>query len=113
MDELFAESRLPNVTALRGAADPRPPELLGSSRMADLLRTAGTRFDTVIIDGPPILPFADATALLPQVDAVVLVVASHQRSSVVRRALEQIRTRETPVIATVLNRVQPAFLSLG
>ena len=113
MDELLAESRLPNVTTLRGPADPRPPELLGSSRMSDLLRTAGDRFDTVIIDGPPILPFADATALLPQVDAVVLVVASHQRSSVVRRALEQIRTRETPVIATVLNRVQPAFLPLG
>ena len=113
IEDLIADSHDPNVATIARAAEPRTPELLGSARMADLLRVAGDHFDAVIIDGPPVLPFADAAALLPQVDAVLFVVGAHQRTSVVRRALERIRSTDTPVIATVLNRVRPVFLALG
>jgi Mrp family chromosome partitioning ATPase len=60
-----------------------------------------------------VLPFADAAVLLPQADAVVFVVGAGQKTSAVRRALAQVQSTGTPVIATVLNRVQPAFLPLG
>jgi capsular exopolysaccharide synthesis family protein len=54
----------------------RPSELLASRRMADLLRELQSRFDTVIIDSPPVLGLPDATILMDLSDAVLLVVAS-------------------------------------
>jgi Mrp family chromosome partitioning ATPase len=113
MEPLFADSRVPNVATVAGPSRPHSPELLGSSRMAEFLRAAGDRYGTVIIDGPPLLPFADAASLLPQVDGVLLVVSSDQRSTEVARALAQLRDGGTPVLAAVLNRVDPAFVRLG
>jgi Mrp family chromosome partitioning ATPase/capsular polysaccharide biosynthesis protein len=113
MDELIADSRMPNVATVAGPTDARAPEMLASTRMEDLLKAASNRYGTVIIDGPAVLPFADAAVLLPQADAVVFVVGAGQKTSAVRRALAQVQSTGTPVIATVLNRVQPAFLPLG
>jgi len=57
-----------------GPLPPNPAELLGSSRMEKLLRDLrlNNKVDYVIIDTPPLLPVADAMALAPHVDAVVI-----------------------------------------
>jgi len=58
---------------LAGKASGNPFELLESSRMRDLLQLATTAFDWVLMDSPPLLPFADAHHLALLADAVLLV----------------------------------------
>lgn len=55
-----------------GPLPPNPSELLGSEKMRELLKELKGRYDVVLIDGAPLLPVADATALAPSCDGVVL-----------------------------------------
>ena len=66
--------RLSVVTAGRDVAN--PVELLTSNRMKALLDEIKHRYSDryIILDTPPILPFAETRALAHQVDGVVLVV---------------------------------------
>jgi len=54
------------------------PELLGSERMAQLLKAARRSFDYVLLDCPPLLPVADAVILQDQVDGFVLVIRARR-----------------------------------
>jgi Mrp family chromosome partitioning ATPase len=64
----------------------------------------------VIFDLPPLLGTDDALAFLPNVDAVLLVVAEGAtRAEHLHRALEL--TRDKPVVGTVLNRSRDASSS--
>ena len=58
----------------RGQTAAKPTQLLASRRFADLLDAAVNLHDVVIIDGPPVLGFADAPLLGGIADATVFVV---------------------------------------
>ena len=51
-----------------------PLELLGNSKMADLMRQLRDRYDCVVIDGAPVLGTTEMQFLLPLVDKVLLAV---------------------------------------
>jgi capsular exopolysaccharide synthesis family protein len=51
-----------------------PTTLLNSNRMTSILNYLAVSYDFVVIDAPPILPFADASALGSIADGVLLVV---------------------------------------
>ncbi len=57
-----------------GAVSPNSTELLESTRMRELLTQLRDRYDLVLMDAPPVEPFADARVLALHSDAVVLVV---------------------------------------
>ena len=79
-----------------------PSELLGSRRMVELLGRLRERFDTVLIDTPPILALPDATELVDLCDAVLLVVGSGISSrDDLEEALERIDRAK--LLGTVLN----------
>lgn len=59
-----------------GPMPPNPAELIGSDRMAELLKELSERFEHVIIDSPPVLVVTDGTILAGLVDGVVLVAES-------------------------------------
>lgn len=59
------------VTA--GSQADSPGEFVVSSAFKDVLNGLKERFDIVLVDSPPLLPVADATAISTQVDAVLLV----------------------------------------
>ncbi len=87
---------------------PAPPEvtaLLGSAAMRRLLEAQRQAFDFIILDCPPVLVAADALALAPLVDGVLVVAdrPSTDRRTVVwlREQLEQVGAR---VLGAVLNR---------
>jgi non-specific protein-tyrosine kinase len=62
------------VWVLTSGPVPRnPSELLGSERMASLLQELVHGYDRVIVDGPPVLPVADAVKLSTFVSGVILV----------------------------------------
>jgi capsular exopolysaccharide synthesis family protein len=57
-----------------GAKPPNPTEILQSRVTHDLVRELCDSYDMVIIDGPPLLPVADASVLATIADGVILVV---------------------------------------
>jgi protein-tyrosine kinase len=80
-------------------------ELLGSTRMKDLVQDMKTRYPDryVFFDAPPILSSADALAFVPLVDYIIMVVqAGTTSTNDVKKALELIPQEK--VIGFVLNR---------
>jgi tyrosine-protein kinase Etk/Wzc len=89
-----------------GIYPPNPAELLGSERMKEIIEMLADRYDTVIIDAPPLNLVTDAALLGMNADGVVLVA----RSGVTDRgaleyALSQLEAVRAPVLGTVLNDV--------
>lgn len=92
---------IPCGRAASGAA-----EILGRSRMRELLREWRTRYDWVLIDGPPILAIADASILCGGADGVLLVIAAERcPRNGVQRAVAQVRSVGGTVVGALLNRV--------
>jgi capsular exopolysaccharide synthesis family protein len=80
-----------------------PSELLSSRRMLLLLEELHSRFDTVLLDSPPIVGLPDTTTLLDVCDAAVLVVGAGRSSrEEVESALERIDASK--VLGVIFNR---------
>ncbi len=89
-----------------GPIPPNPSELLGSRHMQALLRDLREQYDLVIIDGPPVLPVADAAATAGACDGVVLVVRhGRTRREQVQGTVTTLRTVDVPILGAVLNMV--------
>jgi succinoglycan biosynthesis transport protein ExoP len=89
-----------------GELPPNPAELLSSQHMQKLLHELAQQMDVVLIDSPPVLPVADATALAQAVDGVLLVLqAGKTRRQAARHAMESLRQVEANLIGVVLNAV--------
>lgn len=70
---------LPNLMILPGGErPPKPPDLLDSERMRDMVATWKNDFDRVIIDAPPVIGLSDAVILATMSDTVVLVLRAKQ-----------------------------------
>jgi Mrp family chromosome partitioning ATPase len=83
----------------------RPADLAASPAMADLLQTAFGWYDTVVLDSPPVLNSADASALASHPGTGLIMVvnrASSRRPVVV--GLRRLARAETKVLGIVVNR---------
>jgi capsular exopolysaccharide synthesis family protein len=79
-------------------------DFLGSDRMRGLLADVSEHFDVIIIDTPPVLGVADAVALAPLVDGVLMVVgAGTTDRHAVEQALSQLASVGARVVGAVLN----------
>jgi capsular exopolysaccharide synthesis family protein len=87
-----------------GSPTRRPAELLGGSRMRELLREAASSYDLVVLDTSPLLPVADTLELLPLVDAVLLCVRSGRTTSdqalAAKAAIAHFPRRPTGLVVT-------------
>lgn len=64
----------PNIDLLpAGPCPPNPAELLLGERWGELVSTASTRYDIVLIDAPPVLPVSDAGIMAPVAGTTLLV----------------------------------------
>ena len=85
---------------------PNPAELVGSRRMRELLEAAGSAFDLVVCDSPPVIAVSDGVALAAQCDGVILVIrvgmVSHE---VLRRVADQIEAVKGKILGVLLNSV--------
>lgn len=89
-----------------GQLPPNPSELLGSARMAELIRELRRQYDFILLDTPPLLPVTDAAAVAAETDGALLVCRyrktnSHQVASAVR-ALQAV---SAPVLGTIFSMV--------
>jgi succinoglycan biosynthesis transport protein ExoP len=99
---------IPDLTILPGGhATTNPGDLIAWKSMRDILKVLRYRFDNIVIDSPPIIPFADARALSTLVDAVILVglCGSTTRQEIISSAeiLEEI---QAPILGVVLNAAE-------
>ncbi len=87
-----------------GPLPPNPAELLGTSRVNELLAALRAESDFVLIDAPPVLPVTDAVVLSARVDGVLMVATAKVTG---RRHLAQaIRTfdaADTNLLGVVVN----------
>jgi capsular exopolysaccharide synthesis family protein len=91
----------PNLTKITHTA-----EILGSGRTRELLRGAADRYDLVIIDSSPLLPVTDGRALMPAVDAFILVVRWEETNrDAVTSALRQSLGAQDKLVGAVFNDV--------
>jgi len=101
-----------------GPIPPNPSELLNSHQMVNLLTELRERYDTVLLDAPPLLPVTDAAVLGAVSDGALLVVrygktTTHQVKAAVS-ALESASVRLLGTAFTMApeagsNRYQPYY----
>jgi capsular exopolysaccharide synthesis family protein len=100
----WKDKRITVVTA--GNQPPNPAELLGSTKMDQILNRIGDVMDMMIIDGPPMI-LTDAVVLASKVDGVVVVIRPGEtRADVAKAEIEQLRKVGANIIGVVLNRIR-------
>jgi capsular exopolysaccharide synthesis family protein len=89
-----------------GHIPPNPAELLGSKKYDELLAELKRRFDTVVIDAPPVMPVTDAALLAHTAGGVLFVIGAEMtpRQSAAA-AIEQLSNANAKFLGAVLNRV--------
>jgi Mrp family chromosome partitioning ATPase len=108
IDDFIQPTQIDNLSVMtHGLTDCRTP-LFFSPRVADLVTLLQSRFDCVLFDTAPALPFPDARLWGKHADGVVLVV----RSGVTTRegasaACERFLSDGIPVLGTILNDWTP------
>lgn len=99
--QTWGDGRLRVLAA--GTPAPDPSALLSSRRMAQVLRTLEADADLVVLDSPPLLPYADAAILASAAEAVLLVVRTGKiRYDLAHRALDSLASVHARVIGAVL-----------
>ena len=87
-----------------GPTPPNPSDLLGSQRMTELIDQLRGSYDLVLVDAPPVLPFADAAAAAAACDGAILVVRyGKARAAQLRQAKDALAAVGSPVLASMLN----------
>ena len=90
-----------------GPVPPNPSEMLESDAFRELLSELRDRYDVVLIDGPPVLPVAEASTLAALADGVLLVVGlGTVRRREVRQCLRRLALVDARCIGVVVNRVK-------
>ncbi|MBK6873772.1 MAG: polysaccharide biosynthesis tyrosine autokinase [Kineosporiaceae bacterium] len=97
---------LPLRVLTAGPIPPNPAELIGSSRMASLIRQLTDSGATVVLDSPPLLPVTDAALLARATDGALIVTrAAKTHADQLGAACESLRIAGATVLGVVLNRV--------
>lgn len=87
-----------------GPMPPDPSELLAARATATFLSGLRAQADVIIVDSPPVMSVADPLILTSSVDAVLLVASAATTDTAnVRRAMEQLRLINAPMLGAVLN----------
>lgn len=87
-----------------GPHHPDPADLLGGGALTRLLDAARESYDAVILDTPPLLPYADGRIVAARCDGVLLVIgAGKVKRRQALQALHHLRHVRANVLGTVVN----------
>lgn len=86
-----------------GSALPDPSDVLNSEAVAVIFRKVSERFDYVLVDTPPIIPFSDAVLMGRMTDGALLV-ARHRytKRDELGRAADELRSTRVRLLGTIL-----------
>jgi capsular exopolysaccharide synthesis family protein len=75
LDEAIRKTELPSLDLLVVSGRPeRPGHILNSPQLEPTMESLRARYDIIFMDAPPLVPVADASALVPLSDGVLFVV---------------------------------------
>jgi capsular exopolysaccharide synthesis family protein len=113
--EVVQPTEIPRLSILPAGPSPSSPsDLLGSTRMRQLLEEWRESYDYVVIDTPPLLAVTDATILSRLAD-VTLLIARHGVSTrrSLRRAHKSLAERADANVSVVVNGVSRTSPTYG
>ena len=88
-----------------GYSPPNPTELLESEKLKDLIKVLKSKFDLILFDSPPLIPYSDASVLGSRIEGVLLVVQSGKTS---REDVQQVQAilqdNHAKILGVVLNK---------
>jgi len=90
-----------------GPLPPNPAELLGSRRMKELIEKLLEEYDHVILDGAPVMGFADSRLLSRLVDGVLMVTSvgiTHRQA--LKSSIDGIFKVRGKIIGAIVNRLE-------
>ena len=97
-----------------GPLPPNPAELWGGDRLRQLLVEALERYDHVIVDGPPVLGFADAPLLAAAADGTLFVIESRgTRRGQARGAIRRLLMGHSRIIGTIMTKFNAKSVNYG
>jgi succinoglycan biosynthesis transport protein ExoP len=97
-----------------GPLPPSPAELWGSDRLKWFVSEATTAYDHVVIDGPPVLGFADAPLLAAAVEGTVFVIESQTtRRAQARGSLRRLTVGNARLVGVVLSKFNSKAAAYG
>jgi len=108
VQDFLQDTEIENLRILTsGPIPPNPSELLGSSKMQELLDYLKTQADYLIIDVPPVIAVTDACVLASKVDGITLVVNSGTiRPEMAQKAKDLLIKANGQILGVILNRVE-------
>lgn len=97
-----------------GPLPPNPAQLLAGARFAEVLKQSHELYDHVIIDGPPVLGFADSPILASAVEGTLFILeAKGTRRGQARGALRRLNTGRAQLVGVVLTKFNHKNLQYG
>lgn len=97
-----------------GPLPPNPAELWGGDRLRQFLVESRNNFDHVVVDGPPVLGFADSPMLAAAVGGVLFVLESRgTRRGQARGALRRLKVGRARLLGAVLSKFNAKSTSYG
>ena len=108
LNDLIRPTAVPNLFVLTsGSVPPNATELVGSSKMHQVVTELQQVYDYMVIDSPPVMPVSDALLLSTIVDGVLLVTnAARTPKQQVRAARARLEYARAKIFGTVLNKVK-------
>lgn len=93
------------VVVPAGPPPPNPGELLATNRFARLMEELVEQFDIILVDAPPVLSAADASAISSAVDGTIIVVdSSRTDTDTLLKVRAEIDRAGGKVVGAILNR---------
>lgn len=97
-----------------GPLPPNPAELWGSDRLRQILYDGSASYDHIVIDGPPVLGFADAPLLAAAVAGTIFVVeARGTRRGQARGALGRLASVKAEILGLAMTKFNAKAVSYG
>ena len=108
VDEALLNVGIDNITILpAGKPAHNPAELLGSTKMKNLISLLKEKYDYIIIDTPPIISVTDAGVLGANTDGVIMVVqANRTQKGVVEHGEGLLKQAQAKLLGYILTNVQ-------
>ncbi len=113
IEEALHENITPNLDIITaGPISPNPSELLGSTRMSDLLTIVQKAYDYVILDVSPVNIVSDAIIVAKQTAGILLIARQGQsRHDQLRKAIDSCEFAEVNILGMVINESKSASTS--
>jgi len=108
LDNSIQKTNIPNLFVITsGPIPPNPAEMMASKRMEDLLSELRGRFDTILIDSPPLLAVTDAQIISTKCDGVILVMEQGKvKKDIAQKAKSGLDKVGARILGVVINSVK-------